>query len=70
MLNAHWNEICAEIEKLPDVEFLKGVYLAFGVKSKLSDIDVSDAIANKLLDYSPMVRNRLTLMRIRKDIKH
>ena len=70
MLNAHWNEICGEIEKLPDVEFLKGVYLAFGVKSKLSDIDVSDAIANKLLDYSPMVRNRLTLMRIRKAIKH
>ena len=69
MLALLWNEICRELEKLPDAELLRHTYLKFGVKSQLSDIDVNDGMASKLLDYSPMVRNRLTLMRIRKAIK-
>ena len=65
MLKMHWDEICEEIEKLPEIELLRTVYLKFGVKSRLSDIGLDDVIATKLLAYSPMVRNRLTLMRLR-----
>lgn len=68
-LRAHWNELCEEIEKLPDIELLRNVYVKFGVKSRLSDIGLDDAVSKKLLDYSPMVRNRLTLMRLRSAFK-
>ena len=68
-LKSHWKEVCEEIEKLPEIEFLRNVYLKFGVKSQLSDIGLDDVISTKLLDYSPMVRNRLTLMRLRGAIK-
>lgn len=61
-----WSKICDEIKTLPEVEQLEAIYLSLGVKSKLSDIDVPDEKVDKLLDYSPMVRNRLTLMRLRK----
>lgn len=67
-IQSHWHDICEEIEKLPELEVLKNIYLKFGVKSRLSDIDIQDAAANNLLDYSPMVRNRLTLMRLRGSI--
>ena len=68
-LDAHWDEICVEIEKLPDVALLREIYSGFGVKSRLSDIKVDDEKCRDLLDFSPMVRNRFTLMRIRKAIK-
>jgi glycerol-1-phosphate dehydrogenase [NAD(P)+] len=65
MLQSHWKEICEEIKNLPEIELLRNVYLKFGVKSRLSDIDLDDAVSKKLLDYSPLARNRLTLMRLR-----
>ena len=61
----NWDRICREIEKLPDAERLKEFFIQLGLKSTLSDIGVSD-ITDALLSYSPMVRNRLTFMRIRK----
>ena len=70
MLKEHWAEICVEIEKLPKVEALKELYLEFNVKSRLSDIGVDENKAKDLLKYSPMVRNRLTLMRLRSAIKN
>lgn len=68
-LNEHWAEICDELTKLPNAEELRETYLKFGVKSRLSDIDVDEERASDLLKYSPMVRNRLTLMRLRSAIK-
>ena len=65
LLKSHWAEICEEIEKLPETRRLREVYSKFGVKSQLSDIGLDDTISEKLLDFSPMVRNRLTLMRLR-----
>ncbi len=62
----NFEKICCEIEKLPRVEFLKDLYKKLGIKSKLSDIGVAEEKAEKLLDFSPTVRNRLTLMRLRK----
>ena len=70
ILKSRWKEICEEIEKLPEIEFLRSIYLKFGVKSQLSDIGLDDVISTKLLDSSPMVRNRLTLMRLRSAIKN
>ena len=68
-LKSHWLELCEEIEKLPEAELLRGVYLKFGVKSRLSDIGLDDAVSKELQDHSPMVRNRLTLMRLRRSIR-
>ena len=66
MLHNCWSKICDEIKNLPEVEQLEAIYLTLGVKSKLSEIDVPDEKVDKLLAYSPMVRNRLTLMRLKK----
>lgn len=66
LLALHWQEICEEIKKLPDINDLKKLYLTVRIHSKLSDIAVNDSKAKDLLKYSPMVRNRLTLMRLRK----
>ena len=43
-------------------------YEVLGVKSDLSDIDVQEEKCNLLLEYSPLVRNRLTLMRLRRTV--
>ena len=68
MLEA-WKNVCGEINKLPDFEELKYLYDKFDIKSTLSDIDVDNSHKENLLNYSPMVRNRLTLMRLRGMIK-
>ena len=65
LLQTKWDDICNELVKLPDFTEL---YAELGIKSKLSDIDVPEKTAKTLLDNSPMVRNRLTLMRLRKCI--
>ena len=62
-LRSCWDKIRDELDKLPDFTSL---YEDLGVKSTLSDIDVDETMLQNLLDYSPMVRNRLTLMRLRK----
>ena len=66
MLKTCWTEICNEIANLPNEEKLEEICSSLGVKSKLSDIDVPDEKVDKLLSYSPMVRSRLTFMRLRK----
>lgn len=65
-LTKNWEKVCAELKKLPDIRFLQELYANSGIKSKLSDIDVADEKAAQLLDCSPAVRNRLTLMRLRR----
>ena len=63
-----WSDICAEIEKLPEPTSLEQMYASLEVKSTLADIDASDADYETLVKYSNLVRNRLTLMRLRKCI--
>ena len=67
-IKAHWNDICAVISNIPSPEYLSELYAALDVKSTLTDIEVDEKNAATLLNYSPMVRNRLTLMRLRKCI--
>lgn len=64
-----WNQICAEIEKIPEENVLRAAYDRLGVKATLADIEVPDELEQRLLDVSPMVRNRLTLMRLRRCLK-
>lgn len=70
ILGAHWREIQEEIAKLPEPDFLKNMYDKCGIKSYLSDIGVSGQMKEQLLCLSPMVRNRLTLMRLRSCLKY
>ncbi len=63
LLQTKWESIRDELTKLPD---FTNLYYELGIKSKLTDIDVPEKAAKNLLDCSPMVRNRLTLMRLRK----
>lgn len=65
MLSEKWKDLCAVIEDLPTPEQLSALYSHFGIKSTLPDIDVSQALSDALLNYSHLVRNRLTLMRVR-----
>jgi len=65
-LKNNWEKICIEINKIPDIAYLKDLYLKQGIKSELNDIGVSKETEQELLSSSPMVRNRLTLMRLRK----
>ena len=63
-----WQDICREINALPDPDTLDAIYASFHVKRTLGDIDVSEERLEDLLRYSHLVRNRLTLMRLAKCI--
>lgn len=60
--------IRAEVAKLPTAEELRKAYEAVGAKSCLEDIGVSEELLPVLLQSSPIARNRLTLMRLRRCI--
>ena len=66
VLRENWAAICEIIRQMPPVEQLRAQYESLGVKSTLADIDVPEDKKQLLYEISPMVRNRLTLMRLRK----
>lgn len=59
-----FDRIVEEIEKLPNVACLEKLYKKANIKTNLPDIGVPDEISRLLLQYAPMVRNRLTLLRL------
>ena len=65
-LQEKWNDICEVISQLPELKELEALYEKLTVKATLNEIGVSYKLEGILLENSPMVRNRLTLMRIRK----
>ena len=69
MIEEKWDGICKIIAEIPAVNELISVYNALGIKSTLKDIEIRDDLKNVILEYSPLVRNRLTLMRLRRAIK-
>ncbi len=65
-LQESWQDICKVVSRLPELKQLEDLYGKLGVKATLREIDVSDELEEVLLKNSPMVRNRLTLMRLRR----
>ena len=59
-----WQEILFQVSNLPDVDSIKSLYHKLGVKSSLQDIGVANDQKDFLLQYAPLVRNRLTLLRL------
>ena len=55
------------VGNIPSIEELTAVYKRLGLKSTLSDIEIDESNKEKLFVYSPLVRNRLTLMRLRSE---
>ena len=65
-LKSHFERICEIIGSIPTYEELIKIYKILGAKASLGDINISEEKRCSLLEYSPLVRNRLTLMRLRK----
>lgn len=66
ILSAHFNAISAIVNQIPSYDNLANQYNELAVKSTLPDIGVPADMESVLLEYSPLVRNRLTLMRLRR----
>ena len=64
-----WPEIRRIIASMPGSDKLYGLLEQLGAKCSLDDIGVAAEDTDTLLKYSPLVRNRLTLMRIRRMIR-
>jgi len=65
-LMSHFEKLKEIIESIPTYDELIKIYKMLGAKSSLDDISVSEDVLFSLLEYSPLVRNRLTLMRLRR----
>ena len=63
-LRGSFGAIIHELEKLPAIEALEKLYHKAQIKSCLEDIGVSEKKKEVLLKYAPMVRNRMTLLRL------
>lgn len=68
-IREHLDAIRGEIGRIPAPETLLKAYHAIGAMSDLSQLGVAEEKKKALLDVSPMVRNRLTLMRLRRCLK-
>lgn len=62
-------QIRAIVETIPKESDLLEKYERIGAKKTLSEIDVDEAEKEALFTYSPLVRRRLTFMRLRNTIK-
>lgn len=63
-----WPEIRKLIAELPDPDYLEGLLIQLEAKHRFDEIGVTDADKDTIFRYSPMVRNRLTLMRAKRMI--
>ena len=68
LIEEKWEQVREIIDAIPTPEELIEKYEVLGVKASLGDIDVPGEKRDLLLEYSPLVRNRLTLMRLRRAI--
>ena len=68
-LSASWSELRRIIDELPTEEYLYGLLEMLDAKRDLASIGVEESELPVLLKNSPLVRNRLTLMRTRRMMK-
>ena len=64
-----WEKISDIVAKIPTYDELISTYKLLGAYSTLSDISVPEDRLPALIEFSPLVRNRLTLMRLRRAIR-
>lgn len=62
----NWPKIREIVNQIPTAEQLYDTMAQLGAKRSLSDIGISESKLAELLDNSPLARNRLTLMRMRR----
>ena len=65
-----WEEICEIIARIPAAQEIEQLLITLGAKHTLTDIGVYEGKRAAILDTSPLIRNRLTLMRMRRMIRH
>ena len=65
-----WPEIREIVAQIPPAEEVEGLLFTLGAKHTLEDIGVAEEKRQTILDHSPLIRNRLTLMRMRRMIRH
>ena len=68
-LSSSWGELRHIIDELPTEEYLYGLLEMLDAKRDLASIGVEESELSVLLKNSPLVRNRLTLMRTRRMMK-
>ena len=59
-------EIKAVVDGLPSGEEIRDILTKFNAPAKLCEIGLKDEDLKTVLEYSPLVRNRLTLMRLKR----
>jgi glycerol-1-phosphate dehydrogenase [NAD(P)+] len=62
----NWDKVREIIAEIPTEKELLELYTKIGAKKTLADIGVDDTLQPDLLRFSPCIRNRLTLMRVRR----
>ena len=62
----HWDEIKAMIDALPSAEEMEKLYSDCGCKYLPEHIGIDPALADEMLDISAAIRNRLTLVRMKR----
>ena len=65
-LTGRWTGIRQIISEIPDPDFLYGLLEELDAKREPEDMGVSGKDMEMIFEYSPLVRNRLTLMRMRR----
>lgn len=66
ILEEKWPEISAVISKIPSYEQLLEILRSIDARTTLADIGISDTMYNTIIEYSPYMRSRLTLLRVSK----
>lgn len=64
-----WPQIREIVAGIPAADEIQGLLTSLGARHTLEDIGVPEEKRPALLDYSPLVRNRLTLMRMRRMLR-
>ena len=62
----HWDEIKAMLDALPSVEEMDKLYADCGCKYLPEHIGIDPSLADEMLDISAAIRNRLTLVRMKR----
>ena len=61
---AHWAEIQKLLRALPEAQDVQRALAHVGGKTTLADLGIDESKRERILTWSPMVRNRLTFMRL------